>query len=174
MKNIATILFVTLFTLVFTSKTHAQISFGIGGQAALPMSNLEMYHSGFGGSLTGHYVIDDKTLIGLQAGYLYFIPKAEFVDFLTDIIPVQVDGRYYITGGHEDGGIFGFAQVGIHYTRFILLTPFENFTSSSTDFSIAPGIGYKLANGLEFSTKLQLIIANQTSSYLPLRVAYNF
>jgi len=161
-----------IFLVSFT--TQAQVRLGVALEPAVPVGTLSAAYSfGVGAGIGVHYQVADAFALGLKTSYIQLIRKNGLNEVRASFLPIQLDGRVYFGGGDLDnGGVYLNGLLGVHVYNVKIL----NFNSSSTEFSLAPGIGYQTADGLNLSMKYQFIIVSGATSlaYLGLGIGYDF
>src|SRR5690606_21924762 len=134
--------------------------FSIGAELALPMGDFGDASSiGFGGSVRYEHPVGDNIGLTGTVGYLIFGGKETSEGGVTfdgpdySMIPIQVGGKYYFT--EQQLGFYAGLELGVHSTTakipsssitiggVTIETP--EVSTSSTDLSYAPQIGYHLA-----------------------------
>lgn len=186
--------------------------FSVGAELGLPMGSFgDGAGIGFGGTLRYEFPLGDKMGLSGTAGYMIFsgkditvsgggiIPDQTFKGSSMGMIPIQAGFKYYFMEAQD--GFYAMAELGVHigmvsgsdYTDPITGITVEGESSSSTNLSYAPSIGYHLAN-LDFGLRYQLFSqksesvtydpltgfptgtesTTSTGSYIGLRVAYVF
>lgn len=184
-KILAITFIAILMSVQYSVAQNGRIS--IGAELGLPMGDFaDAADMGFGGSLRYEMPMGDNLGLTLTAGYLMFGGKDQDVSGVTvkgadwSMIPVQVGAKYYFQ--EQQNGFYGMVELGIHatsvksdsYTTTYYGQPVTvpESSSSSTDFSYAPSVGYHLAN-LDFGLKYQMIATSGSStSYLGICLAY--
>ncbi|KIO77333.1 hypothetical protein TH53_10010 [Pedobacter lusitanus] len=149
---------------------------GIGADFAIPVGNLSNgYKFGYGGSLLFQTPIAPKLNFTASAGYLSMVGKT--LDFYygnyslsgkvpnSNVIPVKVGARYFVTDSFYAGGEVGAAFV-------------SEDGDNGTAFAYAPGIGLELplANkkAVDLGVRYEGWSKNSSVGFFGLRVAYNF
>lgn len=195
---------------VFTSAAIAQENrFSAGVELAMPMGDFaDAAGFGFGASL--RYEIP----IGEQLGFIPTIGVLSFggeeiesgfpgiASFKTEttnlMFPIQVGLKYYFMEAQD--GFYADIETGVHIVSSKIKTEIDLLgvkstseeTASDTNFGVAPGIGYHLAN-VDIGLRYQLLFAkasatftdpvtgttttvedNVTNSYIGVRLAYVF
>jgi hypothetical protein len=187
--------------------------FSVGAELGLPMGTFGDGNGiGFGGTLRYEFPLGDKMGLTATAGYLTFSGKtfSTGIPGVEDqkgpslgIIPVQAGFKYYFKEAQD--GFYAMAELGVHigmasapdYTDPITGVTVDGGSSTSTNLSYAPSLGYHLAN-LDFGLRFQLFSqktetveltydpatgfpngtttgsTTTTGSYIGLRVAYVF
>jgi len=188
------------------SAQNGRLSLGV--ELAMPIGDFaDQSNMGVGGSLRYEHPLGDNFAFTGTAGVISFggdevssgVPNIlEYKIKTTSLmIPVQVGLKYY---GTVMEGFYGQVEAGVHISSFKTKTDFtingstssSDNTDSQTNFSLAPGIGYHLAN-FDIGVRYQMIFvkatttsvnpltqqsltteSNTTFSYLGLRLAYVF
>ena len=182
----------------------------LGVELALPMGDFaDQTNLGVGGSLRyEHPLADSRLSLSGTAGVISFggeeissgVPNLlEFkVTTSSLMIPVQVGLKYYFMEP-MDGGYLD-VETGVHISTFTVKTETimngnstsSDDTDSQTNFSLAPGVGFHMAN-FDIGLRYQMIFVTATTlsvdpvtqqtrseessttySYLGLRLAYVF
>jgi len=174
--------------LLFTNSVFAQENrFSAGVELALPMGDFaDAAGIGFGASLRYEIPLGEQLGVMATLGYLSFTEEEPTpgYSFQTAMIPIQIGLKYYFMESQD--GFYAAVQTGVHLFSTKVETPevkdpFGNIifpavddTETSTEFSIAPGIGYHLEN-VDVGLRYQLIFTEgESTSYLGLRLAYVF
>jgi len=140
---------------------------GIGADFAFPMGDFSKGADfGFGGSLAAQFPVSNKLNLTGSAGYLNFKSKEiAGVTYNTASIPVKAGARFYAAENFYIGAELGAA--------------FPTKGGGSTAFAYAPGVGVEFPvadNGaIELGARYEgWKYDGGTSSFLGLRLAYNF
>lgn len=144
------------------------LKFSAGAELALPIGGFgDAYGVGLGLSGQADYFVSDKVSLNLNVGYLTYQGKS--VDFLGttikypsfNVIPVMAGARYSITEK-----FYGSAQLGLSFWSID--------GGNGSDFTFAPGIGYKFSK-IDVQLKYNSIgTEGGSSDNLGLRAAYTF
>lgn len=170
---------------LFSTAAIAQENrFSIGAELALPMGDFaDVAGIGFGGSLRYEMPLGENLGVMATAGYLTFGKEEIFgFSYQYSMIPIQLGLKYYFMDAQD--GFYGALQTGVHLfsTKFEtpemdffgIIIPASSETVSSTEFGVAPGIGYHLEN-IDIGLRYQLLFTEEVStSYLGVRIAYVF
>ena len=147
----------------FAQETETQpLSFNIGGELAVPVSNLSNISSfGFGISALGEYRVVEAFSVTLSAGYIHFFGKS-FGGYTAPSlgqVPLLAGGRYYFIKN-----VYASGQLGISIFNKGL----------GSGFTYVPGIGAKFSN-LDATLKyMGASVEGGTLSNISLRFAYAF
>jgi opacity protein-like surface antigen len=165
--NLGLLLLVSLMALPALVYGQGKISFGAGGELALPMGDFkDAYNTGFGGtgSIFYHYMPQMDLL--LNAGYITFGSDIDDVSF--SVIPIQAGAKYFIV---PEGGLYAGALLGVHMAK----AKFGDDSESKTKFSFAPMLGYQYPLGpsmkLDISGRYQVV---SDANYFGVRLGLNF
>jgi hypothetical protein len=146
-----------------TNTNTAKFKFSAGADFALPFGLFSNFYSvGFGASAQADYLINQKSSVGLNVGYMNYVGKTvlRFRVPNIDLIPVLAGLKHEFT---EE--LYGQFQLGVTF--------FSNDAGSA--FTYAPGIGCKFNSHLDGLLKLQGWSNDGSSTQqLALRVAYTF
>lgn len=199
------LLSLALLSIGVKAQNSDRVSLGV--ELALPLGDFaDQSTMGVGGSLRYEHPFGDNLSFTGTAGVISFggdevtygIPGYEVTTKTTSLmIPIQVGLKYY---GHMMDGFYGQLEAGVHISSFKEATTTSSNgsstktdeTTSDTDFSLAPGIGYHLAN-FDIGLRYQMIFvkatvtsvdpvtqqtitseSSTTYSYLGFRLAYVF
>lgn len=167
----------SVLAFVFLSmSSFAQFSAGL--DAGLPMGSFgDIANTGFGLSVRYEAPIKDKLNWTGSVGFLSFGGK----NFLggafgaTSIIPVVGGIKYYFND--VNGGFYGAADIGFNFISYSVAFPNSGNgqgvtfgTASTTNFGIAPGIGFRKGSW-DFSGRFNMV---SDFNWLGLRAAYIF
>jgi hypothetical protein len=182
---------------LFSTTAIAQENrFSIGAELAMPMGDFADFAGfGFGASLRYEMPLGENLGVMATAGYLTF-GKEELdlgpffgkFSYQYSMIPIQLGLKYYFMDAQD--GFYGALQTGVHLfsakveietpsytdplTGLVIPGLSLSSTESSTEFGVAPGIGYHLEN-VDIGLRYQLLFTEGTStSYLGVRLAYVF
>jgi len=145
------------------------LKFSTGAELALPMGSFgDAYGLGLGASAQADYYVSDKVSLNLNAGYITYQGKTVDLGILGsvkypsfNVIPVMAGARYSITEN-----FYGSAQVGLSFWSID--------GANGSDFTFAPGIGYKFSK-IDVQLKYNSIgTEGGSSDNLGLRVGYTF
>jgi hypothetical protein len=156
----------------------AKLKFSVGLEAALPLGDFGTSSSfGIGATAQANYNVAESIDLTLNAGYISFagkdivipaqtvfgitIPGSTVKGVATGFIPVLAGLQYQF-----GGGLYGSAQLGL---------TFGSGSGSSSIFTYAPGVGYKITDNID--ALLKYTGYSQTGGSLStvgLRVAYTF
>jgi hypothetical protein len=185
------ILMVVGLTTLSTVSNAQHGRFSLGLEVGLPMGDFgDFYNAGFGVTARYEHPIGDNIGIGLTTGWMVFGGQSIDVGgYTTDVsaqaqVPIQPFFKYYFT--EQQRGFYAMAEIGV--TMSATASTANTESSSSTDLSYAPGIGYCLDN-FDFGLRYQMISFSadvfdattmttksetKTNSFLGLRIAYVF
>ncbi len=147
----------------------SSIQFSIGVEPSLPIGDFNDigYNFGIGGSLQGEYKASDDLGITLNAGYLNYSGKFDYlgteIKFNTGMVPVLAGFKYYFTPK-----VYGHGQLCVSI-----------FTGDSdgTYFTYTPGVGFYISNNIDLLVKYTGISGGKGGGNLNsigARLAYNF
>jgi len=161
MKKVILLLVVALSVVT----ASAQIKVGLNGGVGIPMGTFgDVFNTGFGGGISGEYLITPNISIGLNAGIYSFGMKDELLDLfgmedmdgidLGDLLdmsakfqitPITLTGKYYFI---TEGGIKPYAglDLGLYSSKTKVTVKVLGISQSadagsSTDFGLAPVVG---------------------------------
>lgn len=189
MKKLVPVLMLVLLMTGIGLAQEGQMKLGVGVELVLPSGSFgDVAGTGFGGTANFLYQLNDQISLSGTAGYISWGGKSIDVglgtwDYSYSAIPILVGGRYYFTEG--DARVYGSAEIGMYMFSFKLTVPSYTYlgftvpgsetTESSSEFTIAPGIGYEMKIGdnmnLDLSAKY-LIISDMSN--INVRAGVNF
>jgi hypothetical protein len=167
------------------SNVSAQENFGSAGlEIAIPMGDFgDVANFGIGGSGTFEYGLSDKlALLGHVGVIFYAADDIEVPVVNPDLtvgtesfpvnvyqVPLQIGGRFYLE--EQKSGLFLSGLLGLHITGISV----DGEGESSTDFSLAPEVGYFLNESISLALRYQIVTGDDSNAdYLGIRAAYNF
>lgn len=178
MKKLFFVLF-ALIVLAGISNAQNKITLSAGANLALPMGSFgDAAGIGFGATIGGDYIINEKLVGTATVGYIMW--GGQEIDLglgkiTTDFsaIPVLVGAKYYL-----NKGFYGHGQLGFHLFSTTAKSTFTFFgntteseaTGSSSEFTIGVGAGYEMGS-LDLSAGYYII---SNTNYVGARVAYRF
>jgi hypothetical protein len=165
--NLGLLLLVGLMALPALVYGQGKISFGVGGELALPMGDFkDAYNTGFGGTGSIFYHYMPQMDLMLNAGYIKYGSDIDEASF--SMIPIQAGARYFIVPG---GGLYAGGLVGVHIAK----AEVGDFSESETKFSLAPMLGYQYPLGptmkLDISGRYQFV---SDANYFGIHLGLNF
>ncbi len=165
-------LFLFVVLCVLTATVNAQsnnadkpFKIGVGGTVGLPVGDYTDWTSmAWGLDALGQYGVSSSLAVTLSAGYLDWIKKSG-VTGNWSLIPVLAGVKYDFTDK-----VYGSAQLGVSFASE------APSGGSSSAFTWAPGVGYKLSDKLDLLLKYQSAKADGGSwgDFLGLRLGYTF
>jgi hypothetical protein len=174
--------------IVISSLAFAQegkMTLGLGAEVALPSGTFgDVAGTGFGGTVNFLYDINDQIAISGTAGYLTWGKKSVgSFEWTYSAIPILAGGRYYFTKCGE--GLYGSAEVGLYMFTVKTKSPGYSFlgvtygggeiSASSSEFAIAPGIGYEMPIGdmMNFDALAKYVLISDIN-HIDVRVGINY
>ncbi len=162
MKRLITVTFILILISSFAFAQEGKMTLGVGAELALPSGDFgDFAGTGFGGTANFLYHMNEQMAISGTVGYISWGGKSLDLGFLGkyeysySAIPVLAGGRYYFSTG--DSRLYGSAEIGMYMFSFTVTVPSYEFygvtfpggetTESSSEFVIAPGIGYEMKIG---------------------------
>ena len=181
MKRVYRLLAVVALSLFVGGMANAEgIKLGVNGGLQLPMGDFgEGLNLGFGGGISGEYLVNENIGIGLNAGYYIF--GVDGADINLGYIPVALNGRYYFTTegfkpyGGIDLGLYTISTPAQTFTETMDMGPLGTQTIemeipsvSASNFGIAPVLGFQYdfsdALALDVNAKYNLIFSEGAST----------
>ncbi|MDB5203347.1 MAG: hypothetical protein JWQ27_2756 [Ferruginibacter sp.] len=165
MKKLFVLAALTVASFAVNAQSPVKLSLGVDGQ--LPIGDFsDIYSFGIGGSLQADYNVDPELALTLSAGYLNFSGKTvnnfKYPSF--GMVPVLAGIKYYFAPQ-----VYGSAQLGLS---------FGTDKGDGSNFTYAPGIGYKFSNNVDALLKYtgMSVKGSSNSSFntIGLRLAYTF
>jgi len=171
------------------------MAWGVGLELAAPMGTFgDVANMGFGGTGRFEYQLQNNLALTATVGYLAWGGKEVTIQTSTGIfgstvkstidyssIPIKAGIKYYFSGG-----FYGMGEAGIHMFSTDVKTVStvtsasgtkvteEPGTGSSTEFTIAPAVGYELKAGnmiVDLSARYEII---SDLSFLGFRAGLKF
>ena len=197
MKRVSRILAVVALSLFVGGIANAQIKVGVGGGIQLPIGdfgdeNIMGAKIGFGGGVSGEYMVNENIGVGVSGGYYMFGgPEAKFeeegikmeLSNSYSLIPIVANAKYYFaTEGFKP---YGGVDVGIYMfgvtSEVSVLGISQSATASTTEFGAAPVFGFQYdfsdALALDVNAKFNMIFATGTTLMAPglnVGIVYSF
>ena len=143
-------------------KSSNPMSFSAGAEAVLPIGDLGLASSfGIGASAQMDYTVASNVALTANVGYVSYLPKESGFKSI-GVLPVLAGVKY-----HFNDQFYGSVQLGMSFAS-------SDGTSSSA-FTYAPGVGYKINEQFDVLVKYNSWSSNGlTYSGVGLRVGYNF
>jgi len=173
MKKTLTLLLMFLVIAGFTN-AQSKIKLSVGANVALPMGSFgDIAGTGFGGTVTGEYPINNQIVGTATVGYISWGTK-DFggSEWSFSAIPVLAGAKYYF-----DKGLYAHGQLGFHMFSSSVEIDFGPFfggkqkvDDNSSEFTIGLGAGYEI-NNFDLSAAYYII---SDSNYFGIRAAYKF
>ena len=166
-KTLLVAVFAAFIGMVNAQKANItkHLRFSVGGELGLPVGNFSNTHSiGFGATAQADFPLSNKTDLTLNTGYMTFGGKTatgnlKFKSF--NYIPLLAGIKYWFSSN-----VYGSGQLGLS---------FASGSGSGSNFTFAPGIGYKFNEHWDALLKYTTISASGGSlSNLGVRIGYTF
>lgn len=181
MKKLLVVIFLMLA--LFANQSYSQkMGASVGAELSLPMGTFgDMAGFGFGGSGRFEYSMGPTMTLMGTVGYLMWGEKEKDLGFAGKY-KYKFSGLKIMAGAKYSfgGGLYGSAELGIYSlsskatipgtTFFGVTTPSTEVTASSSEFIIAPGIGYNMGS-IDLGAWYGI---NSNAGHLGVRVAYAF
>jgi len=136
-----------LFSLSVNAQTKDEKPFKIGAGALIGITTGDISHFAslaYGVDVMGEYVIAPSIALTFSLGYLDFVQKSGYSGLKMGLIPILAGAKY-----HFSDTLYGSLQAGLSM---------GTAKGSSSEFTFAPGVGYKI------SDKFDLLLKYQTAS----------
>ena len=169
MKQLVKVFVAAALCLCVSGAINAQIKLGLSPGIQLPLGDFgDAVNLGFGGGISGEYLVTENIGVGLNVGYFTFSGKdlpAGYKDSYS-IIPITLDGKYYfMTEGFKPyGGLdLGLYMLGNKWETpeenlgFGVVIPAESKSETKSYFGFAPvvGVQYDLTDNLALDLNLK-------------------
>jgi hypothetical protein len=167
MKTTKILLAVIALFIFSSSSVFAQSArLSIGFEWAAPQGTFgDAFGMGYGGSARFEMPLAGKLALFGTAGFISVGDKNSS-NITETFIPVHVGAKIYFM--EQQNGLYVLGQLGVHITS----VDYNGSSTSSTDFSYAPGIGYHLSK-LDIGVNYQIISATGGSAdYISTRLAF--
>jgi outer membrane protein W len=123
---------------------NAQIKVGAGLGIALPMGDFgDMAKMGFGGGVSGKYMLNDNMALGLGVGFYSFSPKNSIsgYDVKYSIMPIAASFTYYFaTEGFKP---YAGADLGFYSFKTKVTYSGASASTSVSKLGFAPTVGFE-------------------------------
>jgi hypothetical protein len=184
MKKLVPVLVLVLLMTGIGVAQEGQMKLGAGLELALPIGTFgDVAGTGIGGTANFLYELNSQISLSGTAGYISWGGKDFGVfKYSYSAVPILVGGRYYFTEG--DARVYGSAEIGFYMFSWTFSSPVietgfftlgGDQTATSSEFAIAPGVGYEMKIGdkmnLDLTAKYLLI---SDMSNLNVRAGVNF
>lgn len=183
-----TYLLIAFGLMSFAALAQSTPRFSIGAELALPTGDFaDAVGIGYGASLRYEGLVADRLAITADLGYLFFSGKDVTVGIpggvsitsegqSTYLVPIQLGVKYYFV--EQQTGFYAQLMAGSHLYELasyaINGNAINREVESKAAFSIAPAIGYHLAN-VDIGLRYQIVsTSGDATSYAGLRLAYVF
>jgi len=144
----------------------AQINVGLYGGAQISKdSDFDFNNMGFGGGISGEYLIIPNFGLGVNAGY-YILDSEKHGDssMTSYLLPVNLFGKFYfLTKGFRpyggvEGGLFTAGVTGKYAG--------QSMSNSSSKFGVGPVVGFQIGNkvAIDFHAKYSHIFIDGGST----------
>ncbi|MBI5475924.1 MAG: outer membrane beta-barrel protein [Ignavibacteriales bacterium] len=189
MKKLVPVLMLVLLVAGISFGQEGQMRLGAGLELVLPSGTFgDVAGTGFGGTANFLYTVNPQITITGTAGYIMWGEKSFDLGFgewkySYSAIPILAGGRYYFTEG--DSRVYGSAEIGLYMFSATVTVPTQSFfgytiaggetTESSSEFTIAPGVGYemKIGDNMNLDVAAKYLIISDMSN-INLRAGVNF
>ncbi len=188
MKKLVPVLMLVLLMTGIGLAQEGQMKLGVGLELVLPSGSFgDVAGTGFGGTANFLYQLNNQISLSGTAGYISWGGKSFETglgkyEYSYSAIPILVGGRYYFTEG--DARVYGSAEIGMYLFSWTFTSPVYDVggysfggevSESSSEFTIAPGIGYEMKIGdnmnLDLTAKYLMI---SDANNLNVRAGVNF
>jgi len=178
MRKISKLLVVAALSLLVGGVANAQVSVGIAPGIQIPLGDFgDAVNLGFGGSVSGEYLVTENIGVGLGLGYYSF--GSDMDGFSASIMPIALNGKYYFTteGFKPYGGLdLGYYILGAKVEAFGM-----SVSTSEGYIGLAPVLGFQYgfsdALALDVNAKYNLIFSEGSSTStlgLNVGIVYSF
>jgi hypothetical protein len=190
MKKLALVFSVVALVILvsFNAQAQGKMAGSIGAEVLIPMGSFsDAAKIGFGGTAQYEYFVTPAISVTGKAGYITWGAKTG--DATTGVeaswsgVPILVGGKYYfIPEGRTR--VYGQFELGLFIMSGTVkyTTPIPGFggeaSASSTEFTIAPAIGFEIPAGakgaIDLSARFWGILSSGGSSNVGFRAGYKF
>ncbi len=175
MKKVIFVLVVLSFFALNLNAQQGKMYVGGGLELGLPVGDWsDAAGTGIGGTARFEYTITSKIVAMVTAGYISFGGQEdEGFSYSYSAVPFLPGVKYYL-----QNGLYGMAELGLHFFTFDVDYPEEygsffggDFSSSSSEFTLSVGGGYetKVGDNLYLDANVKFAIISD-ASYLGARV----
>ncbi|MBI5021101.1 MAG: outer membrane beta-barrel protein [Ignavibacteriales bacterium] len=184
MKKLVSVLMLILVVTGIGFAQEGQMKAGVGLELALPMGTFgDFAGTGIGGTANFLYQLNNQISLSGTAGYISWGGKDFGVfSYSYSAIPILVGGRYYFTEG--DGRVYGSAEIGMYMFSWTFESPTYTVgpysfggevSETSSEFTIAPGIGYemKIGDNMNLDLAAKYLVISDMSNF-NIRAGVNF
>ena len=128
---------------LFTVGAGAQIKVGANAAIGIPMGDLgDVYSTGFGGGISGKYMINDNMAAGASFNYISLGSDNDAMEY--SIMPIVANFSYYF--GTEGFKPYAGLDLGVFMSKYKIDLGFLGSSETSTsDLGFAPVIGCEYA-----------------------------
>jgi hypothetical protein len=188
MKKLALVFTVVALALLVSFNAQAQnkMAGSVGAEVLIPMGSFsDAAKIGFGGTAEFEYFVNPNISVTGKAGYITWGANTgdqNVVKVTWSGIPILVGGKYYfIPSGRTR--VYGQFELGLFIFSGSAETTVPGFgtqshSASSTEFTIAPAIGFEIPAGqrgaIDLSARFWGILSSGGSSNVGARAAYKF
>lgn len=169
-------LLLAVAVVMFAMSANAQLKLGVSGGLALPMGDFgDAAKMGFGGGVSGKYMLNEKMALGLGVGYYSFSAKddAGGSDLSFSIMPITAIFNYYLaTEGFKP-------YVGADLGFYSFKTKFMGISASVSKLGFAPTVGfaYGLSDKMDLDVNAKynyITTEGSATSYIGINVGLSF
>ena len=160
-----------LVAVLGAATANAQFSLGLNGGVLIPTE--DGIGTGFGGAISGEYLLNPNIGVGLSFGY-YSLEKFKMeesgisIEFTPTVMPITLTGRYYFLT--EELRPYGGVDVGFYSLGLRSKVMGISVSDSESHFGCAPVVGlqYGLTNALalDVNAKYHLVFADETNGFI--------
>jgi hypothetical protein len=143
------------------SKDEKQFKIGAGALLGLPVGDVSGFTSlAYGIDIMGEYAVAPSVALTLSFGYLDFAVKSGYSGSKMGSVPLLAGAKY-----HFSDQLYGSFQAGLSI---------GTASNSFSEFTFAPGVGYKISNKFDLMLKYQSALKGWGTSFLGIRAGINF
>jgi outer membrane protein W len=192
MKKVTLVLTVVALALLVSFNAQAQnkMAVSVGPEVLIPMGSFsDAAKIGFGGTAEFEYFVNPNISVTAKSGYITWGAKtgdanigATNVEVTWSGIPILVGGKYYfIPSGRTR--VYGQFELGLFIfsgSSTVTIPGFgtQSASASSTEFTIAPALGFEIPAGqkgaIDLSVRYWGILSSGGASNVGARAAYKF
>ena len=168
----------------YSAKADGKIKLSVGGDVLIPTGDFgDAFSTGFGGSVSGEYMVSPMANITLRTGYFTWSAKdlPSGFDAKFKGVPVLAGLKYYFMP-EGSARVYGHGELGLFFgtaeATVVVLGQSYSGSVSETKFTIAPALGVEIPAGssasIDVSARYLIISTDPSSNSIGFRAAVNF
>ena len=168
MKNLMKIAAALLLITAFAQDSNAQFKFNAGVELGFAME--DGMGLMYGLAVGGEFAAGDNMGITVETGYDMIAVDGDGAS--ASVIPMQAGLKYYFDS--NEGGMYLHGQAGFTITTVTVSFFGATASASSTNLSLAPGVGYVINEKIDIGADYNLVLGDGSFGYIAARAAYKF